>query len=132
MKIILPIWGDDIADHLRNIYHRVLKNNESVITTFNGVGVVFFSDEINFEHPEGSPDPRFRYNHDAVKAHYLHDLEKADPSGYSEIVKIEKSYRQKDIDNKEKLKQINDLVNDWQYTDSPQQKKKMIKKILES
>lgn len=50
MKIILPLGGDDVGEHFKNIYHRMIITHESVITSFNGITAVLFPDEAEFEH----------------------------------------------------------------------------------
>lgn len=129
MKIVLPLGGDDVADHMHNIYHRIIKDNEPIITTFNGVTVIFFPDENEFEHARYADKP-FRQSIDmnAIKAHYLHTLEAKDPSGYTEVQKYYDEVRDENVSNRKKIKAIKGILNNWQYIDDPQQ---IITKIIE-
>jgi hypothetical protein len=116
MKIILPMAGEDVAEHFHNIYHRIVMTNESVITSFNGVTAVLFPDEAGFDHPKGSPDPRYTYNLDAVKSYYMRELEKKEPSGYTIIKNYNDRYDIESRKAREKVKKIKSLIETLKNT----------------
>jgi hypothetical protein len=111
MKIILPVGGEDVADHFHNIYQRIMKTNESVITSFNGITAILFPDEAGFEHARYSNRPfRKSVNLDAIKSYYMRELEAKEPSGYTEVRKY---YDQRDEESRlarEKVKKVEEII----------------------
>lgn len=132
MKIMLPVAGDDVSDHLHNIYHRLLKTKEPIMTAFNGVSAIFFIDDDGLEHSRKLKEPyRDSIDINAVKAFYLKDVEDADPSGYTTVKKFYDEAKGKNFKYRGKVDRINAIVAEWEYSDNPQMIKKKIKKVLE-
>ena len=132
MKIMLPVGGDDVVDHLHNIYHRLLKTKEPIMTTFNGVSAIFFIDDDGLDH---TPLLETLYKNpmesNVVKAYYLKDVEDADPSGYTTVKKFYDEAKGRNFKYRSKVERINTIVYNWVHWDNPQQIKKKIIKILE-
>ena len=132
MKIMLPVGGDDVFDHLHNIYHRLLKTKEPIMTSFNGVSAIFFIDDSGLDHTlllDSLHEKPMDSN--AVKAYYLKDVEDADPSGYTTVKNFYDEAKGRNFKYRGKVDRINAIVADWEYSDNPQQIKRKIKKVLE-
>jgi hypothetical protein len=104
VRIIAPVVGDSAGDFLHNLYFRAIEKNETIVTNFNGVTIIFCQDESGFEHLS------FPSNIDVVKAHYLRELDRDDPTGYSEIERYEKQFKKYFADLKRKNKELNDRI----------------------
>jgi hypothetical protein len=112
MKIVLPVAGEDIGEHFRNIYHRIIKNNEPIITSLNGITAVLFPDDNEFEFDRYlNVEFRHSVNIDAVKAYYLRDLEAKDPSGYTEVKKYRDQYNKESGEARNKVKMVKGIIN---------------------
>jgi len=132
MKIMLPVGGDDVFDHLHNIYHRLLKTKEPIMTTFNGVSAIFFIDDSGLDHTHLLESlHKNPMDSNVVKAYYLKDVEDADPSGYTTVKKFYDDIKVKNMKYRGKVERINTIVYNWVHWDNPQQIKKKIIKILE-
>lgn len=104
MRIIAPVPGESAGDFLHNLYFRAIEKNETIVTNFNGVTVIFCQDESGFEHPS------FPSNIDVVKAHYLRELDRDDPTGYKVIEDYEKRFKKDFVDLKRKNKELEDRI----------------------
>jgi len=115
MEILLPVAGDDVSDYYHNVYHRLLKTKKPIMTSFNGVSAIFFIDD----------------DFSAIKSEYLHEVEVADPSGYTTVKKFYDEAKGRNFKIRSKVERIKIIISNWEYSDSPQQIKRKIKKILE-
>jgi len=132
MKIMLPVGGDDVFDHLHNIYHRLLKTKEPIMTAFNGVSAIFFIDDSGLDHTHLLESLHKKpMDSNVVKAYYLKDVEEADPSGYTTVKKFYDEAKGRNFKYRNKVDRINAIVANLEYSDSPHQIIKKIKKILE-
>jgi len=132
MEILLPVGGDDVFDHLHNIYHRLLKTKEPIMTTFNGVSAIFFIDDSGLDHTHLLESLHKKpMDSNVVKAYYLKDVEEADPSGYTTVKKFYDEAKGRNFKYRSKIERINTIVYNWVHWDNPQQIKKKIIKILE-
>ena len=132
MKIMLPVGGDDVFDHLHNIYHRLLKTKEPIMTTFNGVSAIFFIDDSGLDHTHLLESLHKKpMDSNVVKAYYLKDVEDADPSSYTTVKKFYDEAKGRNFKYRSKVERINTIVYNWVHWDNPQQIKKKIIKILE-
>jgi hypothetical protein len=104
MRIVAPLPGENAGDFLHNLYFRAIEKKETIITNFNGVTIVFCQDERGFEHPS------FPSNIYAVKAHYLRELDRDDPTGYKVIEDYEKRFKKDFVDLHRKNKELEDRI----------------------
>ena len=132
MKIILPIGGDDVGEHFKNIYHRMIMTHESVITSFNGITAVLFSDEDGFEHTK-YPDRPYQQsvNLDAVKSYYMRELEKKEPSGYTNVKNFYDHYNEESKKARDKVKKVESIIETIKQTEQAHLTPPSIRRIRE-